>query len=87
MEVVVVSLFTCIMLGISYVLFGKSVKVKKQKEAEERMRICCSFQQEIDNMEKLELVGIGSDENSDFKFIEAVRKIDLPEDVRVQLYD
>ena len=51
MEVVVVSLFTCIVLGTSYVLFGKSVKAKKQKKAEERMRICCSFQQEIDIME------------------------------------
>lgn len=36
-------------------------------------------------MEKMELAGSGSDENSDFKFIEAVRKIDLPEDVRIQI--
>lgn len=33
MEVVVVSLFTCIVLGISYVfLFGKSVKAKNKRK-------------------------------------------------------
>ena len=35
----------------------------------------------------LRLEGIGNDGNSDFEFGQAVRKINLPNDTRVQIYD
>lgn len=41
----------------------------------------------IDGFDKLEVVGIGTDGNSDFEFRQAVKKISLPDDIRIQIYD
>lgn len=41
----------------------------------------------INSFEKLELMGINDDGNSDFAFIQAVKKIDLSDDIRIKIYD
>ncbi len=41
----------------------------------------------IDSFETLELVGAGDDGNSDFEFWQAVKEIEVPNDIRIKIYD
>lgn len=38
-----------------------------------------------DDLEKIEIVGIGNDGNSDYDVSEAIRKIELPSDARIKV--
>lgn len=82
-----ITLLVCMILIISYFLFGKEQQRKKKDEFEKYQLICDFYKQEIRNIKKLQLEGTGSDGNSDFEFIQAVKKINLPNNVRVQIYD
>lgn len=87
MEILVVTLVVCAVLGISYAFFSKDVKRKKAVECEKNLLLRNFYKQEIKRMGTLQLEGIGSDGNSDFEFKQAVKKINLPNDIRVQIYD
>lgn len=87
MNIIIVTLFVCAILGISYIWFGKEQKRKKKDEYRKSMLVRAFYQQEMGCMQKIQLEGIGNDVNSDFEFIQAVQKINLPSDVRVQIYD
>lgn len=87
MEILVITLLVCMILGISYAFFGIDIKRKKKAECEKKLLIRNFYQQEIECMGKLQLEGIGSDGNSDFEFNQAVKKINLPNNIRVQIYD
>lgn len=87
MEILVVTLAVCAILGISYVFFSKDVKKRKVVECEKNLSLRNFYKQEIMRIETLRLEGIGNDGNSDFEFGQAVRKINLPNDTRVQIYD
>lgn len=39
----------------------------------------------IDNIKELELTGVGADGNSDYRVSEAIKKIKLPETVRMKI--
>lgn len=87
METVVISMLVCMILGISYVYFGKEQESKREQEIERGKLVRDFFRQEIMSIKKLELAGAGNDGNSDFEFIQAVKKIDVPDDIRVRIYD
>ena len=87
MEILVVTLVVCTILGISYAFFSKDVKRKKAVEYEKNLLLRNFYKQEIKYMGELQLAGIGSDGNSDFEFKQAIKKISLPNDIRVQIYD
>lgn len=87
MEILVVTLAVCMILGISYAFFNKDAKRRKMLECEKRALLRNCYIQEIKNIGPLELAGMGSDGNSDFEFKQAVKKINLPNDIRVQIYD
>lgn len=87
MNIIIVTLLVFVILGGSYIWFGKEQKRKKKDEHKNNMLVRAFYQQEIGCMRKMQLEGIGNDGNSDFEFIQAVRKINLPSDVRVQIYD
>lgn len=87
MEILVVTLAVCMILSLSYVFFSKDAKRKKAVEYEKNLLLRDFYKQEIKHMEILQLEGIGNDENSDFEFKQAVKRINLPNDIRVQIYD
>ncbi len=85
MEILTVTLFVCMILAISYVLFGKEINRKKKEECEKNLLLRNFYQLEMEGMGKLQLEGTGSDGNSDFEFRLAVKRIHLPNDIRVQI--
>lgn len=87
MEILGVTLVVCTILGISYVFFNNDIKRKKTVECEKNLLLRNFYKQEIRNIGTLQLVGTGSDGNSDFEFKQAVKKIKLPNDIRIQIYD
>lgn len=87
MEVIIVTLVVSMILGVSYIVMNKEQKEEKQKTQERRVRLNNFFEQEINSIEKLELVGVGNDANSDNEFICAVKKIDLPNEIRIKIYE
>lgn len=87
METLVVTLAVCTILGISYAFFSKDVKKKKAVKCEKNLLLRNFYKQEIKRVGTLQLEGTGSDGNSDFEFKQAVKKIKLPNDIRVQIYD
>ena len=87
MEILVVTLAVCMILILSYVLFSKDAKRKKAVEYEKNLLLRDFYKQEINHMEILQLEGIGNDGGSDFEFKQAVKRINLPNDIRVQIYD
>lgn len=87
MEILGVTLVVCTILGISYVFFNNDIKRKKTVECEKNLLLRNFYKQEIKSIGTLQLVGTGSDGNSDFEFKQAVKKINLPNDIRIQIYD
>lgn len=87
MVVLVVTLVICTILGISYVFFSKAAKKRKVVECERNALLHNFYKQEMMHIGTLRLEGIGNDGNSDFEFGQAVRKINLSNDTRVQIYD
>lgn len=87
METVIITGVVCLALAISYVFFGKEQKIKKYKRSEKARTISVFFEQEINRIGNLEVVGTGSDGNSDVEIVQAIRKIVLPDELRVQIYD
>ena len=87
MEILIVTLFVCMVLIISYVSFDQKIKKQKIEIDKKNLVIHNFYKQEINRIGKLRLEGTGNDGNSDFEFQQAVKKINLPNDIRVQLYD
>lgn len=87
METAIITLLVCLVLAISYVVFDKKQEIKEHEINEKYRAIYESFEKEIDKIEKLEIVGTGNDGNSDVEFIQAVKKISMPNNLRVQIYD
>lgn len=87
MEILSVASVVCTILGISYAFFNKDTKRKKRVECEKKLLLRNFYKQEIKSIETLQLAGTGSDGNSDFEFKQAVKKINLPNDIRIQIYD
>lgn len=86
MTVFYVSLFVCIVWFGSYIYFGKKGQHKKDHIRYQNLLLRSFYQQEMENM-KFDLVGLGIGENSDYEFIQAVRNVVMPDDLRVQIYD
>lgn len=84
MEVLIVTFAECMILGVSYIIMRKRQKKKSQKE---KILLHDFFEKEINSIENWELAGVGNYMNSDNEFIHAVRKINLPSDVRIIIYD
>ncbi len=53
------------------------------KSKENRSSITYGFY--VNSMEKTQIVGIGSDGNGDYDVSKAIKKIELPDDVRIKL--
>ncbi len=84
---IIVTLFVCVVLVLSYVIFDKKAKKQKKEIDKRKILICDFYKQEISRIKKLELAGTENDGNSDFEFKQAVKKINMSNDTRVQLYD
>ena len=39
------------------------------------------------NIEKPEIVGVGNDMNEDYNVVQAIKKVDLPDNVRIKVYE
>lgn len=87
MEILGVTLVVCTILGISYIFLNKYTKRKKTVECEKSLLLRNFYKKEIKNISTLQLAGTGSDGNSDFEFKQAVKKINLPNDIRIQIYE
>lgn len=53
------------------------------KSKEYRLNLTYGFY--VDNMEKLEIVGVGDDKNGDYTVSQAIKKVDLTDDVRIKV--
>ena len=87
MEILAVTLIVFTILVVSYILFSRDAKEKKREEFEKNVLLRDFYKQAMEHVETLPLAGTGSDENSDFAFKQAVKKIRLSDDIRVQIYD
>lgn len=87
MTVLIITLFVCTTLMISYYFFSKEISMKKELQYNKRIKLNNYYILQLNNINNLPLLGIGIDENSDFKFKEAVKKIKLPDDTKVRIYD
>ena len=58
-----------------------------EKESNTEINNIIKYGTYIEGFAKLELAGTGNDGNSDFEFKQAVKKIDVPDDVRIKVYD
>lgn len=85
MEILIITLVECAILGISYVFFSKDVKRKKTIKREKILLLRNFYEQEIKRMGTLPLAGIENDENGDYDVIKAIKKIELPDTVRIKL--
>lgn len=57
--------------------------MKKYSESkEERLGLTYGFY--VDNMQFVEIEGIGNDENGDFDIAKVIKKIEMPDDVRIK---
>lgn len=54
---------------------------KKSKENKLNITYGCH----INNVERPQIVGVGSDGNGDYDVVKAIKKIELPDDVRIKL--
>lgn len=86
MTVFWVTLFVCLVWISAYIYFGKKEKQKRQKILDKNLMLRNFYQREVDNI-KLNLVGLGIDENSDYEFVQAVRNIIISEDLRIRVND
>lgn len=67
-----------------------SIVMMKQYEKMKAVNISrgnLKYETAFTNLDKLELLGVENDENSDSQFIQAVKKIELSEDVRIKRYE
>ncbi len=87
MTTLVVTVIVGLIMIIAYLFFSKEQKIIRQNELEKRNTVLNFFQKEINCMGNLEILGIGCDGNSDVEFIQAVKKITLPDNIRIQIYD
>lgn len=86
MTVFLVTLFVCLVWISAYIYFGKKEKQKRQKILDKNLMLRNFYQREVDNI-KLNLVGLGIDENSDYEFVQAVRNIIISENLRIRVND
>lgn len=84
---IIVTLFVCAVLVLSYVIFREKAKKQRKEIAINKVLICDFYKQEMSRIKKLELAGIGNDGNSDFEFKQAVKEIKMSNNTRVRLYD
>lgn len=87
MEKVIIFLVVFMLLMIAYLWSKKLQRFKKKAEQNIRMSLCQFYETEISNISKIELLAMEDDNNTDFKFIDAVDKIQINDDVRVKIYD
>lgn len=57
----------------------------KQYEKKKETRLSLTYGFYTDNLEKLEIVGVGSDGNGDYDVVQAIKKAELPDDVRIKV--
>lgn len=81
-DIIVVIGFVVILLVICNVWNLYAMKCYK-KSKENRLSITYGFY--VDSAEKLEIVGVGSDGNGDYDVAKAIKKIELPDDVRIKV--
>ena len=88
---IIVTLFVCAVLVLSYVILDKKIKRQREKVNMKNILVRNFYKQEINRIKKLELAGLGNEmgnnEISEFEFKQAVKEIKMPNDTKVQLYD
>lgn len=87
MIVIIVTLVVCFILFVSYLYFNKQAQDIKQIRVKSDLLRNSFYQKELESIKKLKLVNVGDDGNSDFEFKQAVEKIKMPHELRIQIYD
>ena len=87
MEILTVTLLVSMILFFSYVFFDRKAKIQKKEIAMKNILIGNFYKQDINCMGEIKLAGTGNDGNSDYEFKQAVKKINMSNNTRVQLYD
>lgn len=85
MVMLIVSLVVFASLSIAYIIFKKQ-KIKSEKNSE---KVALEFkkylEQNVKIIQDLTLVGAGEDGNSDYTFLEAVKQINIPQNIGVEI--
>lgn len=82
-----VTLMVAMILCISFVIFRKQEEKKLAKINAMYRAVTFSFDEEIGINKKIPLMGVEDDKNTDCCFANAVKKIDLSEDIRIKIYE
>jgi len=72
----IIALIVCIILSVSYILFGIGQNQKAQKLLKQKHRMQTFFHQQADAA-SLQLVGLGVEEQNSIEPIKAIRRIQL----------
>lgn len=85
MTVLFVTLFVCIVWLGAFLYFGEKAKQKRKSLDAKKAMLHNFYKNEIEKI-KLDLVGLGIDENRDYEFIQAVQKIAMPDGLKIQIH-
>lgn len=81
-DIMVVIGFIVVLIAICKMWYLYTMK-QYEKSKENRLRLTYCFY--VDNMERLEIVGVGSDGNGDYDVAQAIKKAELPDGVRIKV--
>lgn len=81
-DVMVVIGFVIVLLVICKIW---NLYTMKQYEKSKENRRSFTYGVYVDSAEKLGIVGVGNDENGDYDVAQAIKKVDLPKDVRIKV--
>lgn len=83
-EIVIAGIFIVGVIFLCKMWNMLMMKQRKKVNAIKENKVSIVYVNDFGN---LKLVGTGNDFNSDFEFIQAVKKVELPDEVRVKIYD
>ena len=82
-DVIAVIGFVVILMAICIIWNRCMIKQYNKYKSMKNIKI----KYKLDNIERLELAGIESDGNNDYEFAKAVKKINVPDGIRVKIYE
>lgn len=86
-ETVIVACFAVCVFGLCRLWNMLMMRQREKARIIKESKISIMYEESIADFGDLKLEGTGNDSNSDYEFIQAVRMIELPDEVRVKIYD
>lgn len=87
MEIIFVTLGVSAVLFTSYIYFSKKEQNKFMVAKAKQRELNSFYQKDIARTCSFQLAGVEADGNSDYRFSEVIKNIQLSSETRIKLYD